>query len=71
MFLQVIIPVIWISVLISITPSFSTSDFDKENEFCTQQEWILRAFSVAWSVLLGALPMLNMTGLYSKVIYSL
>ena len=30
-----------------------------------------KAFSVAWFVLLGALPMLIMIGLYSKVVYSL
>ena len=30
-----------------------------------------KAFSVAWFVLLGALPMLIMIGLYSKVVYFL
>ena len=30
-----------------------------------------KTFSVAWFVLLGALPMLTMIGLYSKVVYSL
>ena len=30
-----------------------------------------KAFSVAWFVLLGALPMLIMIGLYSKVVCSL
>ena len=51
-----------------------TSYFDKENEFCTEhwpEEWMPKAFSVAWFVLLGALPMLIMIGLYSKVVYSL
>ena len=30
-----------------------------------------KTFSVAWFALLGALPMLTMIGLYSKVVYSL
>ena len=30
-----------------------------------------KTFSVAWFVLPGALPMLTMIGLYSKVVYSL
>ncbi|PFX16409.1 Pyroglutamylated RFamide peptide receptor [Stylophora pistillata] len=72
--LKIIIPVLWISALILNTPLFLTSYFDKENEFCMEywpKKWMPKAFSVAWFVLLGVLPMLVMTGLYSRVVYAL
>ena len=74
LFLQVIIPVIWISTLIINTPFFLTSYFSKEDNFCMEHwpdEWMAKAYSLTWFVLLGALPMLIMMVLYSRVVYSL
>ena len=34
-------------------------------------EWTAKAYSLAWFVLLGAMPMIMMFMLYSRVIYSL
>ena len=35
------------------------------------QEWMPKANSIVWVVMTGAIPILLMTGLYSRVVYNL
>lgn len=73
-FFQAVIPAIWISTVILNAPFFLTTYFSKADNFCVEhwpEEWMAKAYSLTWFVLLGALPMAVMIVLYSRVVYSL
>lgn len=72
--LKVIISCSWIFGVILNIPEFLVRSFDKEVNFCTltfPEEWMGKAYSWIWCVLLAFLPVSLMTALYSRVVYAL
>lgn len=56
------------------TPEFLVKNYDKGQDFCTQywpDEWMGKAYGVAWWLVLGVFPVLLMAALYSRVVYTL
>ena len=55
-------------------PEFLAKNFDKESDYCVQtfsEEWMAQAYSMAWFMFLAFVPVLLITTLYSRVIYTL
>ena len=55
-------------------PEFLAKNFDKELDYCTQifpEEWMGKAYSLFWFLMLGIFPVLLMATVYSRVVYSL
>lgn len=64
----------WISAGILNVPLFLTIYFDKKDDFCMEywpNEWLPKAYSSTWFFLAGVIPIVLMTVLYSRVVYSL
>ena len=61
----------WMLAVVFNLPLFITMQYNKEIDFCTEfwpATWMPRAYSVAWLVLFGALPIGLMAVLYCRVI---
>ncbi|KAL9957299.1 hypothetical protein ACROYT_G038918 [Oculina patagonica] len=72
--LKVIIPCSWMFGVLMNTPEFLVKNYDKEQDFCTQfwpDEWMGKAYGVAWWLVLGVFPVILMAALYSRVVYTL
>ena len=55
-------------------PLFLTIYFEKENDFCMEywpSDLLPKLYSSTWFVVAGIIPILLMTALYSRVVYSL
>jgi len=65
----------WISAAILNIPLFLTIYFDKEADFCMEHwpkpDWLPKAYSSTWFFAAGVIPIMIMTALYSRVVYSL
>ena len=69
-----IIPASWLSAAVLNAPVFFTIYYDKEIDFCMEywpSEWLPRAYSLTWFCVAGIIPVMLMTTLYSRVVYSL
>ena len=64
----------WIFALLLNLPLFFIMSYDEEIDFCTEN-WphpvLPKLYGVLWFTVVGALPILCMTILYSKVVYQL
>ena len=64
----------WIFALLLNLPLFFIMSYDEEMDFCTEN-WphpvLPKLYGVLWFTVVGALPILCMTILYSKVVYQL
>lgn len=72
--LKVIIPSCWIFAVIMILPTFLSVDFDNTIRDCEEywpSKWMGIAYSITLFLILAALPLVFMTGLYSRVVYAL
>ena len=65
----------WISAAILNIPLFLTIYFNKEEDFCMEYwpetGWLPKAYSSTWFFVAGVIPVMIMTVLYSRVVYSL
>ena len=55
-------------------PDFLVRNFNKESDYCVQtfpEEWMGQAYAMAWFLFLAFVPVLLITTLYSRVIYTL
>ena len=71
---QVIIPLLWISAAILVSPLFLTIAFDQKTNLCVEywpRQWLPKAYSITCFFFLGFIPVTVMTVLYSRVVYSL
>ena len=75
LFWQIIIPMLWISAAILNIPLFLTIYFNKEADFCMEYwpkpSWLPKAYTSTWVFVAGVIPVMTMTALYSRVLYSL
>ncbi|XP_078349113.1 neuropeptide FF receptor 2-like [Oculina patagonica] len=72
--LKIIIPTLWISAAILVSPLFLTIYFDQDADFCIEhwpEQWLPKAYSTICFFFLGFIPVTVMTLLYSRVVYSL
>ena len=61
----------WLLAVVFNLPLFIFIDYNKNIDFCTEfwpTTWMARAYSTAWLVLFGALPIILMSALYIRVI---
>ena len=71
---QIIICGCWIFALALNSPMISVTTFDDESSDCKwdwPEQWMGAANETTWLVLLACIPLAIMTGLYSRVVYSL
>ena len=71
---QVIIPGCWIFALISNIPIFLSVNYKNTIGDCEEdwpKKWMGIANSMGWFVIMAFLPMLVMSGSYSRVVYTL
>lgn len=71
---QVIICGCWIFSLVLNLPLFLVTTFDESLGNCEwnwPKRWMGAAYDTTWLVLLALIPLIVMTGLYSRVIYTL
>ena len=71
---QVIIFGCWIFALVLSLPLFLVTIFDESTGDCKwnwPESWMGAAYDTTWLVLLAIIPLIIMTGLYSRVVYSL
>ena len=57
-----------------LIPEFLTRDFDKNTHWCTAiwpKEWIPKAYSLTWFLVMALFPVSLMVVLYSRIIYQL
>ena len=55
-------------------PEFLAKTYDKKTDYCTQmfpEEWMGKAYSLFWFLMLGIFPVSLMATVYSRVVYSL
>ena len=60
--------------MIMILPTFLSVDFDNTIRDCEEywpSKWMGIAYSITLFLILAALPLVLMTGLYSRVVYAL
>ena len=72
--LQVIICGCWIFALFLNLPLFLVTIFDESNGDCKwnwPESWMGAAYDTIWLVLLAIIPLIVMTVLYSRVVYTL
>lgn len=66
---------LWISAAILNIPLFLTIYFNKEADFCMEYwpkpSWLPKAYTSTWVFVAGVIPVMTMTALYSRVLYSL
>ena len=71
---QVIIFGCWIFAIILNLPLFLVTIFDESAGDCKwnwPERWMGAAYDTTWLVLLAIIPLIIMTGLYSRVVYTL
>lgn len=69
--LKYVILACWVLAVVFNLPLFLTVYYNEKIDFCTEywpDIWLARAYSTAWLVCFGALPVGLMTGLYARVI---
>lgn len=69
--LKYVVVACWALAVVFNLPLFITMQYNKEIDFCTEfwpENWMPRAYSTAWFVLFGALPIGLMSVLYCRVI---
>ena len=57
-----------------VIPEFLTKDFDDNTHWCTAiwpKEWMSKAFSLTWFLVMALFPVSLMVVLYSRIIYEL
>ena len=66
---------LWISAAILNIPLFLTIYFNEEADFCMEYwpkpGWLPKAYSSTWFFVAGVIPVMIMTVLYSRLLYSL
>ena len=69
--LKYVVVACWVLAVVFNLPLFITMQYNQEINFCTEfwpESWMPQAYSTAWFVLFGALPIVLMFGLYCRVI---
>ncbi|XP_068671778.1 neuropeptide FF receptor 2-like [Montipora foliosa] len=72
--LMILVPIVWISAAVLNIPLFLTIFYDKSLNFCMEywpNEWLPKAYSSTWFFAAGIIPIVLMSVLYSRVVYSL
>jgi len=72
--LKVLILCSWVFGVILNIPGFLVKNFDEEARFCIRsypKEWMGKAFTLTWFLVLGFLPVALMVALYVRVVYTL
>ena len=68
---KIVIVACWVLAIVFNLPLFLFIRYNKEIDFCTEywpENWMSKAYSTAWLVVFGALPIALMSGLYVRVI---
>ena len=71
---QVLIFGCWIFALVLNLPLFLVTTYDDSTGDCKwnwPKKWMGAAYDIIWLVLLAIIPLIVMTGLYSRVVYTL
>ena len=72
--LKLIIPACWLFSFMWNLPLFLVRRYSHELDLCYDKwplQWYMKAYSLAWLIVVGILPLSIMTGLYGRVVYNL
>lgn len=69
--LKYVVVACWILAVVFNLPLFITMQYNEDIDFCTEywpENWLPRAYSIAWFILFGVIPIGVMSVLYTRVI---